>query len=133
MLSVISELIILPLAYIIDLSFLTGECPDLLKVVKVIPIHKGGSMQDMKNYLPISLLLIFDKIIEKLIDKKLYSFLEEHNLLYQNQFGFRKNHSTVYALVQIIEMIKTSIDAGKFGCGISIYEKLLTLWTMKYY
>ena len=31
MLSVIPDLIILPLAYIINLSFLTGECPDLLK------------------------------------------------------------------------------------------------------
>ena len=120
MLSVIPDLIILPLAYIINLSFLTGECPDLLKVVKVIPIHKGGSTQDMNNYRPISLLSIFDKIIEKLIHKKLYSFLEEHNILYQNQFGFRKNHSTVYALVQIIEMIKESIDTGKFVCGIFI-------------
>ena len=52
--------------------------------------------------------------------KRLYSFLEEHNILYQNQFGFRKNHSTVYALVRIIEMIKESIDTGKFGCGIFI-------------
>ena len=59
MLSVIPDLIILPLAYIINLSFLTGECPDLLKIVKVIPIHKGGSMQYMNNYRPISLVSIF--------------------------------------------------------------------------
>ena len=52
--------------------------------------------------------------------KRLYSFLEEHNILYQNQFGFRKNNSTVYALAQITEMIKESIDGGKFGCGIFI-------------
>ena len=49
MLSVIPDLIILPSAYIINLSFLTGECPDLLKIVKVIPIHKGGSTQDINN------------------------------------------------------------------------------------
>ena len=86
-LSVIPDLIIWPLAYIINLSFLTGECPNLLKIVKVIPIHKGGSTQDMKNYRPISLSSIFDKISEKLIHKRLYSFLEEHNILYQDQFG----------------------------------------------
>ena len=44
----------------------------------------------------------------------------EHNILYQNQFGFRKNNSTVYALAQITEMIKVSIDNRKFGCGIFV-------------
>ena len=81
LLSVIPDLIILPLAYIINLSFLNGEYPDLLKIVKVIPIHKGGSTQDINNYRPISLLSIFDKIMEKLIHKRLYNFLEEQNVL----------------------------------------------------
>ena len=120
LLSLIPDLIILPLAYIINMSFITGEYPNLLKIVKVIPIHKGGSTQDVNNYRPISLLTIFDKIIEKLMHKRLYNFLMEHNILYQNQFGFRKNNSTVYALAQITEMIKVSIDNRKFGCGISV-------------
>ena len=41
----------------------------------------------------------------------------------QSQFGFRKNNSTVYALAQITDMIKVSIDNGKFekfGCGIFV-------------
>ena len=37
-----------------------------------------------------------------------------------NQFGFRKNNSTVFALAQISEMIKVSIDNRKFGCGIFV-------------
>ena len=120
MLMVIPDLIIVPLAYIINMSFLTGEYPDLLKQVKVIPIHKGGSSQDINNYRPISLLSIFDKIIEKLIHKRLYTFLEDHNILYENQFGFQKNNSTVYALMQITERIKTTIGSGKFGCSIFV-------------
>ena len=120
LLSLIPDLIIFPLAHIINISFLTGEYPELLKIVKVIPIHKGGSTQNLNNYRPISLLSIFDKIIEKIMHKKLYNFLEEHNILYQNQFGFRKSNSTVYALTQITEMIKTTIDKGKYGCGIFI-------------
>ena len=40
--------------------------------------------------------------------------------MYENQFGFRKNNSTVYALAQITEMIKVSIDSRKFGCGIFV-------------
>ena len=89
LLSLIPVLIILPLAYIINMSFLTGVDPNILQIVKVIPIHKGGSTQDVNNR-PIFLLSIFDKIIEKLMHKWLYNFLLEHNILYQNQFGFRK-------------------------------------------
>ena len=66
------------------MSFLTGVYTDLLKIVKVIPIHKGGSKQDINNYRPISLLSICDKIIEKLIHNRLYNFLGEHNILYHN-------------------------------------------------
>ena len=51
---------------------------------------------------------------------RLSTFLEKNNILFRNQFGFRKNNSTVYALAQITEMIRVSIDRGKFGCGIFI-------------
>ena len=102
------------------MSIRTGVYPDLLKVVKVVPIHKGGSTQDINNYRPISLLSIFDKMMEKLMHKRLYYFLEDHIILHQNQFGFRRNNSTVHALTQITEMIKGTIDSGKFGCGIFV-------------
>ena len=41
-------------------------------------------------------------------------------ILLENQFGFRENNSTTYALMEITEKIKESIDRGKFGCGIFI-------------
>ena len=102
-------------------TFALIEITEKIKeTIDIIPIHKGGSSQDVNNYRLISLLSIFDKIIEKLMHKRLYSFLEKNNILFRNQFGFRKNNSTVYALAQITEMIKVSIDKGKFGCGIFI-------------
>ena len=86
----------------------------------MLPLHKGGSTQDVNNFRPISLLSVFDKIIEKLMHKRLYQFLEDHNILFENQFGFRKNNSTSYALMEITERIKETIDESKFGCGIFI-------------
>ena len=59
-----SDLIIIPLAYIINMSFLTGEYPDSLQLVKVIPIHKGGSTQDTNNYRSIFLLSILIKLLK---------------------------------------------------------------------
>ena len=46
--------------------------------------------------------------------------MEENDILYHKQFGFRKGNSTINALIQITERIKESIDKGKFGCGIFI-------------
>ena len=116
----IPDLIIMPLCEIINLSFNTGKFPDALKIAKVIPIYKGGASDELNNYRPISLLSIFDKIIEKLMHKQLYNFLQENNVLFTNQFGFQKNRSTSLALIQIIEKIRESIDNKKIGCGIFI-------------
>ena len=48
--------------------------------------------------------------------KRLYDFLQEHNVLFQNQFGFRKNNSTPWNY----RKIKETIDNKKYGCGIFI-------------
>ena len=84
---------------------------------KIAQLNINGTVN---NFRPISLLSIFDKIIEKIIHKRLYHFLECNNILFENQLGFRKNNSTSYALMEITERIKESIDSGKFGCGIFI-------------
>jgi len=120
LLQLIADLIIIPLSNIISNSFISGVFPNALKVSKVIPIHKGDSAEEVNNYRPISLLSIFDKIIEKVMYKRLYSFLEQHNILFENQFGFRKNNSTTFALLEITERIKETIDKHNYGCGIFI-------------
>ena len=90
MLKDVADIIVVPLCHIINISFTTGIFPNLLKIAKVLPLHKGGSTLDPNNFRPISLLSIFDKIIEILVHKRLYDFFEEHSILYENQFGFRK-------------------------------------------
>ena len=82
----------------------------MLKIAKVIALFKSGSTEEVNNYRPISLLPIFDKIIEKLMHKQLYKFLEDHEILFKNQFGFRKKCSTVHSLIEITEKIKESLQ-----------------------
>ena len=64
-LKVVADLIVVPLCHIINVSLETGIFPDVLKVAKVLPRHKGGSTEDLNNFRPISLLSIFDNIFEK--------------------------------------------------------------------
>ena len=120
LLKVVADIIVVPLCNIINLSFSTGVFPEVWKIAKVIPLHKGGSTEELNNFRPISLLSIFDKIIEKLMHVRLYAFLEEHNILCKNQFGFKKKSNCAHSLIEITERIKESIDEGKFGCGIFI-------------
>ena len=52
--------------------------------------------------------------------KRLYSFLEVHNILYSLQFGFQENHSIGHALVSLTESVKNTLDNKRLGCGIFI-------------
>ena len=74
----------------------------------------------VSDYRPISLLSNLNKIMEKLIFKRIYEFLEKYNCLYDLQFGFRSKHSTVHALISITESIRSALDDSKFVCGIFV-------------
>ena len=72
-----------------------------MKLAKVIPVFKKGQTDLVSNYRPISLLSIFDKLLEKIIYTRLSDFLTVNNILYEYQFGFRKFHSINLALIDI--------------------------------
>jgi len=58
------------------------------------------------------------KIIEKLVHKRVFKFLEKYSVLYKMQFGFRKNHSTKHALIDVTEKLKNALDSGDMSMGI---------------
>ena len=63
-------------------SLLTGVVPNKFKIASVIPIFKKASHMIVNNYRPISLLSIFNQLLEKIVSKKLTSFIINHNILY---------------------------------------------------
>ena len=65
-LKVLKEFISKPLETIFNCSLFTGVVPDQLKIASVIPIHKKGSQMIVNNYRPISLLYIFNQLLEKI-------------------------------------------------------------------
>ena len=96
----------------------TGIFPDSLKTAKIIPIHKGDAKDDPTNYRPISLLPILGKIFEKILADRLVKFLEKHNIITQNQFGFRKNHSTELAITEVYNSLLTNLENNEHTCAI---------------
>ena len=117
---------------------MTGVFPSVLKTAKVVPVFNKDSKLNSSNYRPISLLSNIEKILEKLMYKRLYAFLDYNNIIYDLQFGFRQQYSTSHALINITENIRKVLDDGNIGCGVSVdlqnYVKFTTLlMTLIYY
>lgn len=105
--------IIDPLEIIINKSFTEGQFPSHLKIAKVIPIHKSKQKNLTVNYRPISILPAISKIFEKLLTNRLIQFFQNHSTLTDNQFGFRKKHSTIHAVTKFTLDIITDITENK--------------------
>ena len=117
---VVKKSISTPLANIFNSSFSSGVCPNFLKFSKVIPIFKKDSKLIISNYRPISLLSNINKILEKIMFKRLYNFLESNKCIYKQQFGFRQNHSTNHALLSMTQQIREIIDSGNIAIGVFV-------------
>ena len=52
--------------------------------------------------------------------KRLYTFLDYNNIIYDLQFGFRQQYSTSNALINITENIRKALDDGNIGCGVFV-------------
>lgn len=102
-----------PLTHIINLILCTGIFPEKLKIAEIKPIHKKGDKSDVTNYRPIALLPNISKVIEKIIYKRLTNFFEKHNILHENQNGFRQGKSTIRAAYQAICEIVQSQNNDK--------------------
>ena len=86
----------------------TGIFPEALKIAKVKPLYKKGDNFCLNNYRPISLLPTISKISKMFT--QLYSYLNTHNLLSEQQYGFRSQHSTELACVKLVNYITTEMD-----------------------
>jgi potassium voltage-gated channel Eag-related subfamily H protein 8 len=106
----ISGAISLTRAKVINISLVTGQVPDAMKLTKVIPLFKAKNTEHFTNYRPISLLPICSKILEKIVHKRLYSFLLKHHILYPSQYGFRLKHSTINAVTEFTYDMLDSLD-----------------------
>ena len=101
MLKQLSNSISFPLMIVFNQSIVQGRFPGKMKKAKIIPLFKGKESDQVINYRPISLLVTISKILEKIIYKRLYKFINKHDILYQSQYGFRNKHSCKQAILEL--------------------------------
>jgi len=114
------DLIANTLALIINLFISHSIFPEDLKIAKVIPLFKSGDKSNMSNYRPISLLNSFSKIYERVYQKRIISYLDKYNIIDPSQYGFRKHHSTEFALLHLIDRISQDLENKKYVIAITI-------------
>ncbi|CAK1583471.1 unnamed protein product [Parnassius mnemosyne] len=74
-------------------SYSLGVFPKSWKTAFVHPIPKKGDRLDPYNYRPIAITSLFSKIIESIINCQLMRYLENHQLISDLQYGFRRGRS----------------------------------------
>ena len=87
-----------------------GVYPNTLKLARVTALHKGGEKNNSDNFRPISILTQFNKIFEKLIHRRLLSFLKKYNILSKQQFVFLKKHSTSHSITCLYEKLIDNLE-----------------------
>ena len=70
--------IVVHLKHIFNLSLRNGVFPDSMKLARVIPLFKTGNTKEFPNYRPISLLLQFSKILDKMHHSRLMAFTDSN-------------------------------------------------------
>ena len=107
-----------PLTKIINQSLLTGIFLDKLKLAKVLPIYKKNDDNILDNYRPISVLPTISKVLERIIYNQIYNHFTELKLFFDSQYGFRTEHSTELATLELIDRIVVKMDQNKIPLNI---------------
>ena len=107
-----------PLMIIFNQLITQGIFPDIMKLADVIPLYKGKDKDEVINYRPISLLITLSKILEKIIYKRIYNYLDKNNILYESQYGFRNKRSCEQAITELLGHILQAKESNHQSASV---------------
>ena len=106
LLRITASIIAPSLTYIFNSSLRNSYFLNDWKLAKVLPAYKGkGDIQEITNYRPLSLVIHIAKIMEKLIQKQIMVYLDDHAFITVDQSAYLKRHSTQTSLHRLIDDI----------------------------
>lgn len=112
MLQETAHILLEPLTELVNRCFLEGTFPNVFKMSKIIPIFKKGDPNIIDNYRPISIIIIFGKVMETLLKLRIMNYFEKNLLFNTCQFGFRPGLSTTKAVSKVVGDIVEGFEAG---------------------
>ena len=101
-----------PLWLIFRESIMSMSVPNIWKKACVMPLFKSGPHCEPLNYRPISLTSVCCKSFERILSEQLYAYLNENDILFPGQFGFRSGMSVEHQLLYCYEYVSKNHDMG---------------------
>ena len=77
-------------------------------------------MNELCNYRPVSVLTALSKVYERLLYNIILEFVGKHEILSNQQFGFRKKYSTSHAINSLVNQFQDSVEKNEFMIGLFI-------------
>jgi hypothetical protein len=106
-----AKLLVPVIQWMFSQVIISGQFPAHWGVCHITPVYKEkGSKEDMSNYRPISIISVISKLFEKTIAPQLVKYLEDKRLLNDNQYGFRAQRSTQFAILHVTELIREMMN-----------------------
>ena len=96
------------ITHIVNLSVQQSKFPSLYKKAKVIPLFKNGD-----PLRPVAILCIISKIIERVVFSQIVDYMNNNGYFHPNHHGFRANHSTTTAMIQMYDTWVQAVDKGE--------------------
>ena len=119
LLHAISSELAVPIKDIINQTFASAVFPDSLKIAKVTPLYKKKNESYLiENYRPISILPSVSKVFERIMHNQVYNYFRNTNLFFKHQYGFRSEHSTEFAALELVDRIYFNMDINKLPLNI---------------
>ena len=88
-----------PLHHVVTLSLMQNKFPSSWKFTKIVPLHKKMSPLKRENYRPVAILSPLSKVLEKVMYEHNYDFFDRNKLFHPSLHGYRKDRSTMTALL----------------------------------
>lgn len=110
------------LARIFTVCLQLSYFPTVWKHAVVVPVPKAGKdITNAGNYRPISLLPALSKLLERVILSRMERHIEATHVVPDEQFGFKRGHSTNHQLVRLVSQVKSGFS-NKQSSGMILLD-----------
>ena len=100
------------LTLVYQASINQSKLPKDWKKARIVPIFKKGDRACVENYRPVSLTCILCKTLEHIISSAIYDHFHKHNILCNEQYGFRKHRSCESQLLSTVNDFAVGLNEG---------------------
>uniref|UniRef100_A0A8C5N4T6 Reverse transcriptase domain-containing protein n=1 Tax=Leptobrachium leishanense TaxID=445787 RepID=A0A8C5N4T6_9ANUR len=117
---------------VFNLVLSVGFYPQVWNQGLITPIHKSGDQYDPANYRGICVSSTLGKLFNSIQNKRILSFLTQHNVLNRSQAGFMPNHRTTDHIYTLHSLIKDHVHNTKhgkiFACFVDFKKAFDSVW-----